>query len=72
MPYLYFFDEEHIAEWLQISETDEGVKQYLDKYVFGAEDFEEYLSLVGGVKKLNYLKKVEELRAPMVAPWRKK
>jgi hypothetical protein len=72
MLYLYSFDEEYIAEWLRISVTEEGTKQYLDKYVFGAEDFEEYLSLVGGVKKLNYLKRVEELRAPMVTPWRKK
>lgn len=72
MPYLYFFDEEHIGEWLQLSKTPEGTKEYFDKYVFGVEDFEEYLELVGGIRKLNYLKKVEQFRAPMKAPWLKK
>ena len=69
MPYLYFFDEEHIAEWLDLSRTDEGTQEYLDKYVHGVTDFEEYLDLIGGVRKLNYLKRVENYRAPMRAPW---
>jgi len=69
MPYLYFFDEEHIAEWLDLSRTDEGLRAYLDKYVYGVTGFEEYLDLVGGSEKLNYLKEVENYRAPMRAPW---
>lgn len=72
MPGMYFYDEEHIGEWLRLSKTVEGVKQYLNKYVFSVETFEDYLQLVGGVKKLNYLRKVEKLRAPMEAPWIKK
>jgi 3-oxoacid CoA-transferase subunit A/glutaconate CoA-transferase subunit A len=72
MPLLYFFDEEHIAEWLQMSSTPEGTQQYFDKYVYGVKDFYEYLELVGGMRKLQYLREVEELRAPMVAPWMKK
>jgi len=72
MPGIYFSDEEHIAEWLRLSKTDEGVKQYLDKYVYSVEKFEDYLELVGGIKKLNYLKKVEMLKAPMKAPWAKR
>ena len=72
MPYLYFFDEEHIAEWLDLSQTPEGVTQYLERYVFGVPDFEAYLDLVGGVRKLNYLRRVEKLQSPMIAPWRKK
>jgi len=69
MPYLYYFDEEHIAEWLKLSRTEDGAKKYFEKYVYGVDDFEEYLELVGGVKKLNYLKKLELLRAPLKAPW---
>jgi len=69
MPYLYFFDEEHIAEWLDLSSTDEGTQEYLNKYVHGVTDFEEYLDLIGGVRKLNYLRRVENYRAPMRAPW---
>lgn len=69
MPYLYYSDEEHMAEWLTLSRTPEGVKQYLEKYVYGVKTFDEYLELIGGVKKLNYLKQVEQLMAPLKAPW---
>jgi hypothetical protein len=72
MPLRYFFDEEHIGEWLQLSKSPEGTKEYFDKYVYGTKDFNEYLELVGGLRKLQYLKQVEELRAPMRAPWLKK
>jgi 3-oxoacid CoA-transferase subunit A/glutaconate CoA-transferase subunit A len=71
MPYLYFFDEEHIAEWLEVSQTPEGSATYFEKYVFGVCCFEEYLELVGGIQKLHYLKQVEQLKAPMRAPWLK-
>jgi acyl CoA:acetate/3-ketoacid CoA transferase alpha subunit len=71
MPLLYFFDEEHIGEWLQVSRSPEGTQEYFDKYVHGVEDFTEYLELVGGLRKMHYLKQVEELRAPMTAPWLK-
>jgi 3-oxoacid CoA-transferase subunit A/glutaconate CoA-transferase subunit A len=69
MPYLYYSDEEHMAEWLKLSKTDEGVRSYFEKYVYGVESFEEYLELIGGVKKLNYLRKLEQLRAPLIIPW---
>jgi len=69
MPYLYYSDEEHMAEWLKLSQTDEGVKQYFEKYVYGVENFDEYLRLIGGAEKLNYLRRVEQLKAPLKAPW---
>jgi hypothetical protein len=69
MPYLYYFDEEMMGEWLNTTETDEGVKQFLDKYVFSVNDFDEYLTLIGGMKKLTYLREIERLRAPQTAPW---
>lgn len=72
MPYLYFFDEYHIAEWLKLSKTEEGTREYLDKYIFGVDNFEEYLELVGGVKTLNRLKRIECLREPMTAHWLEK
>ena len=72
MPEMYYYDEEHIAEWLRLSETPEGVDEYLQKYVFSVDNFEDYLELCGGVKKMNYLKRREFLREPMIAPWRKK
>ena len=69
MPYLYFFDEEHIGEWLLVAETPEGAAAYFEKYVFGVHDFSEYLDHVGGVKKLDYLKRVMQFQEPMQAPW---
>ena len=72
MPYLYFFDEEQIGEWLKVSRSTEGTREYFDKYVFGVPDFQGYLERAGGLRKLDYLKRVEQLRAPMVAPWMKK
>jgi acyl CoA:acetate/3-ketoacid CoA transferase alpha subunit len=71
MPGMYYYDEDHIAQWLSLSRTDEGIAEYLDKYVFGVADFDDYLQLCGGVRKLNYLKRREFLREPMTAPWRK-
>jgi hypothetical protein len=50
MPYLYFFDEAHIGEWLELAKTPEGAEAYFNKYVFGVRDFFEYLELVGGVR----------------------
>jgi len=65
MPYLYYFDEEHIREWLTVSRTEEGARAYFEKYVFGVRDFEEYLERVGGVRKLNELRRIENLRDRM-------
>lgn len=69
MPYLYYSDEEHMAEWLKLSKTDDGVKQYFEKYVNGIHDFNEYLKRIGGVRKLKYLRQLEHLKAPLRAPW---
>lgn len=69
MPYEYYFDEEHIGMYLKMAKTPEGAKEYIDKYVRDVMDFEEYLSLVGGVKKLAYLRRLEHLRERLRAPW---
>jgi 3-oxoacid CoA-transferase subunit A/glutaconate CoA-transferase subunit A len=62
MPYQYYFDEDHIREWLILSRTEAGVMDYFDRYVFGVQDFAEYLERVGGVRKLVELKQIELLR----------
>jgi acyl CoA:acetate/3-ketoacid CoA transferase alpha subunit len=71
MPGMYYYDEEHIAEWLNLSKTQEGVDEYFNKYVFNVDSFDDYLKLCGGTNKLKYLKRREFLKEPMVAPWRK-
>ena len=72
MPYMYYFDEYHIAEWLDLSKTDEGVNKYLEKYVFGVKDHADYLKKIGGKKKLKQLAKIEHFETPLEAPWIKK
>ena len=69
MPGLYYSDEEHMAEWLRLSRTDEGVEEYMDKYVRSVGDFPEYIELVGGAEKMEYLRKLEKLEVPLDAPW---
>ncbi|MEZ0290498.1 MAG: CoA-transferase [Sulfolobales archaeon] len=69
MPYLYASDEEHMAEYLNLTRTEEGVREYLNKYVYGVRDFWEYLERVGGLKKLKYLMDLERGRAKPVYPW---
>ncbi len=66
MPGLYWFDEEHIAEWLKISRTQEGVEEYFKKYIFGVSNFEQYLELCGGMEKLDYLRKRAVYQEPMI------
>ncbi len=71
MPLKYYFDEGHLAEWLDTYRTREGTERYLDTYIRGTGSFEEYLKLCGGLSKLHYLVRRERLLEPMTAPWRK-
>jgi 3-oxoacid CoA-transferase subunit A/glutaconate CoA-transferase subunit A len=71
MPLLYYSDEEHMAEWLSLSRTEEGVERYLQKYVYPVGDFQEYVELVGGAEKMEKLRRIEALEEPMTAPWAK-
>ena len=61
MPLEYYFDEEHIRNYLKAGADETALKEYLDKWVYSVSDFEEYLDLVG-TKKLNDLRRLEELR----------
>ena len=66
MPYLYYFDEEHIREWLTLTKTIEGTEEYLDKYIQGVGNFFEYLERIGGLRKMTQLKQIEQLRPSML------
>lgn len=59
MPYHYYFDDDHIEEWMELSATEEGTQEYLDTYVRGTDDFEAYLQAVGGEEKLAQLEAIE-------------
>lgn len=72
MPYLYYSDEEHTAEYLKMTRTPEGTKEYFDRYVRSVDSFEGYLELVGGKQKLRYLEDLEQGKAEYVYPWLKR
>jgi len=69
MPTCYYFDEEHMAEYLRMTRTSEGTEEYFKKYVYGVGEFNQYLNLIGGTDKLNYLKKLEHGEARFTYPW---
>ncbi len=53
----YAVDEEHLRLYLKMS--GEGkVAEYLDKYVYGPEDHYAYLDLVGGMKRMDQLRRM--------------
>jgi acyl CoA:acetate/3-ketoacid CoA transferase alpha subunit len=47
MCYLYERDEPHIREWVEDSKTVEATQSYLEKYIYGVKDHQEYLDLIG-------------------------
>ena len=47
MVYCYERDEPHIRNYVEMSKTPEGMQAYMDKYVYGVSNHEEYLELIG-------------------------
>jgi glutaconate CoA-transferase subunit A len=62
MPYEYYSDEAHLAEWLDAERDQAALDAFLNKYIFGTKDFEEYLALKGGEKRMAELRALEPLR----------
>jgi len=50
MAYVYGRDELVIREWVESSKTAEGTYGYLDKYIYGVANHQEYLQLIGEAK----------------------
>ena len=64
MPYQYYFDEDHLEEWMDLTATEEGLEEYLERYITGTEDFAEYLEAVGGEDRLADLEAIENYERP--------
>jgi acyl CoA:acetate/3-ketoacid CoA transferase alpha subunit len=47
MCYVYERDEEHIKSWVEASKTEETSQTYLEKYIYGVKNHQEYLDLIG-------------------------
>ncbi len=62
MPYEYFSDERHLAEWVAAEKDPQAFAAFLEKYIFGTRNFEEYLALIGGEKRLAELRELQPLK----------
>jgi glutaconate CoA-transferase subunit A len=47
MCYVYVRDEAQIREWVQASKEIETTQAYLDKYIYGVSNHQEYLEMIG-------------------------
>jgi glutaconate CoA-transferase subunit A len=61
MPYEYFSDEQHLQAWLETESDVEEYKRFLDRYVLGVADFNEYLQKCGGLGRMQELRRQELL-----------
>ena len=61
MPYEYFSDEDHLRLWLETERSPEKFKKFLEKYIYGTRDFNEYLELCGGIQRISELRDQENL-----------
>ncbi len=57
----YDYDAEHLQEYAAAAKDPGALPRYLDRYVFGPEDHEAYLRVVGGRERLAQLAADEEL-----------
>jgi len=62
MPYEYYSDEEHLAEWLEAEKEESILRAFIDKYIYSVHDFAEYLALCGGEKRMHELCEMEPLK----------
>jgi glutaconate CoA-transferase subunit A len=61
MPYEYFSDEEHLCAWLKAEADPDEHRAFLEHYLFGVKDFNEYLQRCGGLPRLQELRRQEFL-----------
>lgn len=59
MPNEYFSDEAHLKEWLTVEKDPEAFQAFLEKNIYGCEDFNAYLQLNGGMKRMAELRRKE-------------
>lgn len=52
----YDYDSEHLKLYVERARTREGVKQYIDEFIYGTRDHAEYLEKVGGAAMQEKLK----------------
>jgi glutaconate CoA-transferase, subunit A len=64
MPYLYFSDEAHLADWMRVEKDPEEFEKFLEHYIYGVASFEEYVELCGGAERIEELRRIELVEQP--------
>jgi glutaconate CoA-transferase subunit A len=61
MPYEYFSDEEHLAAWMNAERDPDALRAFLERHIYGVQDFPDYLQCCGGLPRLQELRRHEFL-----------
>ncbi len=61
MPFEYTSDERHLQEWVVAEQDETAFQGFLDRYIHNTEDFEQYLSAIGGEARLSELRQGDPL-----------
>lgn len=69
MPTKYYWDEDHLYEFLKVTENEEGAREYIKKYIIDSKDYWDYLENKVGLKKLKMLEDIEEGFMEPEYPW---
>ncbi|GEM_PF-1448 len=64
MPGKYYLDIEHLNEWNEAEKDLHTFEKFLNKYIYDAKDWNEYLERCGGKKRLQELRSIELLDEP--------
>ncbi len=67
MPGQYYLDIEHLSEWNSAEKDLVSLEKFLDKYIYGVNDWSEYLERCGGKKRLQELRSIELLDSSIIA-----
>lgn len=59
MPGMYYFDLEHLKEWNESERDLQNLEKFVNKYIYGVKDWNGYLEVCGGKKKMAELKTIE-------------
>ncbi len=62
MPFEYFSDERHLAEWVEVEQDEARFAAFLDRFIYGVDDFDTYLALAAGEQRLAELRSLEILK----------
>ena len=57
----YYFDLEHLREWNESEKDINKFETFINKYIYGVKDWNEYLEICGGKKRLEELRAIELL-----------